>query len=96
MKKSIIATAVAVICAFQGYAADTTTATNGQGERQGQGQSIEQKKAEMLQHIEERITNSQAEMVCVKSALSHEELRACREKYRPQQQKNENSDKNRK
>jgi hypothetical protein len=54
----------------------------------GRGHNVAQKKAEILQYIEERIANSKLEMTCVQSAQSHDELKACREKYRPQHKNN--------
>lgn len=87
MKTAIIVALLAGVCAIPVFAADTVTNTRGQG----QGESVEQKKTEILQQILERITNSQAEMTCVKSAQSHDELKSCREKYRPQQKKNPRS-----
>jgi len=47
------------------------------------GQGIEQKKAKMLQHIDQRIALSQQEKVCVQAAQSHADLISCREKFRP-------------
>lgn len=87
MKTAIIAAVLAGVFTIPAFAADTPTTTK------GSGHGIEQKKTEILQHIQERITNSQAEMTCVKSAQSHDELKACREKYRTQH-KNDRSDKN--
>ena len=75
----LVAAVVTVIFSLPVFAADSTVR---QGE--GQGMSIEQKKSEILQHIDKRIANSQAEKVCIGAAKSHDELRACREKYRPQ------------
>ena len=77
MRTALMTAAFICICAIQAGAADSNS------NRQGAGKNIEQKKAEILQHIQERITNSQAEIVCVKAARSHDELRACNEKYRP-------------
>ncbi len=88
MKTAIIAVALATICSVPAIAADTTTGGK------GQGMTVEQKKAEILQHIQERITNSQAEMTCVKAATSHDQLMACREKYRPQRQQPGNERRN--
>ena len=81
MKTTVLFAAVCTVvtCSFPLYAAGGATR---QGE--GQGMSIEQKKSEILQHIDKRIANSQAEKVCISAAKSHDELRACREKYRPQ------------
>lgn len=87
MKRALITAVLAVVFITPAFAADTPATTK------GPGHGIEQKKTEILQHIQERITNSQAEMTCVKSAQSHDELKACREKYRPQH-KHDRSDKN--
>jgi len=87
MKTAIITAVLAGLFTIPAFAADSPTTTK------SPGRGIEQKKAEILQHIQERITNSQAEMTCVKSAQSHDDLKACREKYRPQH-KNDRSDKN--
>lgn len=75
MRREMIAAAVAVVCAVPAFAADGAVSAKSQG--------VEEKRAMMLQHIEERITSSQAEITCVKAAGSHDELDACREKYRP-------------
>lgn len=77
MKTVLITSAFISICAIQAGAAELTT------NQQGSGKNIELKKAEILQHIQDRITNSQAEIACVKAAQSHDELKACKEKYRP-------------
>ena len=91
MKTTLTAALIMSVLATPILAADN--AANQQGRSQsapdresragGSGQTVEQKKAEIMQHIEERITNSQAEKVCVQSAQSHDELKSCREKYRP-------------
>ncbi|NVN98319.1 MAG: hypothetical protein HXX17_03275 [Geobacteraceae bacterium] len=75
---------------FTGLFVSTALATNSEGERAPQGGqlTVEQKKSAILQHIEERITAINAEKACVKSAKSHEELKYCREKYRPQPKDN--------
>ena len=78
MKTAVIAAVLAAICSIPVFAADTPSG------QKGQGMTVEQKKAEILQHIQERITNSQAEITCVKAATSHDQLMTCREKYRPQ------------
>jgi hypothetical protein len=54
------------------------------------GQGFEQRKIEIAQHIDKRITNSQAEKACVQAAESHVDLKACREKYRPHKMHDEN------
>jgi len=82
MRTPLIISAFICICAFQAGAADSNS--NHQGII-----DIEQKRVEILQHIQERITNSQAEISCVKAAASHEEFKACHEKYRPAPPKND-------
>ncbi|NVN90795.1 MAG: hypothetical protein HXX11_09345 [Desulfuromonadales bacterium] len=87
MKTAIITVVLTGICTAPTFAADSDTGPK------GQGKGIEQKKAEVIHHIEERIANSQAEIICVKSAQTHSELRSCHEKYRPQP-KNERRERN--
>ncbi|MEI6205575.1 MAG: hypothetical protein WCP20_02210 [Desulfuromonadales bacterium] len=77
MKTALVATVLAGICVIPAYAADRNT------NPQGSGQNIAKKKAEMLQHIDQRIVNSQAEKVCVQAAQTDDSLMACQEKYRP-------------
>lgn len=81
--RALVIAAVVCICAVRAIASESAP------EAKGGARSIEQKKAEILQHIQERIANSQAEMTCVKAAASHEEFKACHEKYRPSPQKND-------
>ena len=90
MKTALIAAALTVVCFVPSFAADSPKTPK------GQGQTVEQKKAEIIQHIEERIANSQLEKSCVQAAQSHDELQSCREKYRPQRQQpnNERREKN--
>ena len=77
MRTVSIVLAIICISAMQVGAAESNT------NQQGTGKNIEQKRTEILQHIQERITTSQAEITCVKTAASHEEFKACHEKYRP-------------
>ncbi|MEI7815883.1 MAG: hypothetical protein WCI45_01715 [Desulfuromonadales bacterium] len=83
MRTPLIISAFIFICAIESDAADPNIYP------QGAGKNIEQKRTEILQHIQERVTNSQAEITCVKTAASHEEFRACHEKYRPAPPKND-------
>lgn len=77
MKTALIAALIAGCFAATSFAADTTTGMK------GQGLSIDQKKAEITQHIQERIANSQAELTCIQAAQTDDALRTCKEKYRP-------------
>lgn len=76
--KSVLIALLTVAVAVQAYSADEQSSTP-----RGNGKGIEQKKAEIIRHIEERIANSKLELTCVQSAKSHDELKACREKYKP-------------
>ena len=80
MKSLLIAALLTVLFVSSAFAA------NREGEREPKSgqQTVEQKKAEILQHIEERIATNNAEKNCVSAAQSHEELKGCREKFRPQ------------
>lgn len=80
MKTAFGAVLLAATISTHAMAADTTAVTKGQG----QGLSFDQKKAELIRHIDERIANSQLEKTCAQAATSLSELQSCREKYRPQ------------
>lgn len=99
MKTALLATLLMWVFAVPAVAADRQESVQGLDQpvtdranrSPGAGQSVEQKKAEIIQHIEARLTSSQAEIVCVQAAQSHDELRNCREKYRPPRpQENQN------
>lgn len=76
--KSLVIALLMVVVAVQAHSADDQNST-----LRGKGKGVEQKKAEIIRRIEERITNSKLEITCVQSATSHDELKACREKYKP-------------
>ena len=93
MKTVLIAVVMAGLYAVPVFAVDNDMRGQGApgklngergGNQQGKGMTVTQKKAEILAHIDERISNSQAEKACVQSAQTHDALHACREKYRPQ------------
>jgi hypothetical protein len=50
---------------------------------QGPAPSFEQRKAEVLEFLDQRITRQQQEKACVEAAKNPDELKACREKYGP-------------
>ena len=85
MKTALITVALTVACAIQGYAADNSKTLN------MDGQHIEQKRAEILQHIEQRIALSLQEKTCVQTAQTDTEFRACRDKYRPVKKNDDHS-----
>ena len=77
MKTALIITAFTYAAALPVCAADTNTNS------QGTGKSIEQRRVEILMHIDQRIALSQEEKTCVHTAQSDTEFRACRDRYRP-------------
>lgn len=44
--------------------------------------NIEQKKAEQLKRVDERIAHLQEERSCIQAATTHDALKACHEKFR--------------
>lgn len=51
----------------------------------GPGPGFEEKRAEMLRHIEEKIARNHQEKACVQAARGFDDLRACRDRYVPPQ-----------
>jgi len=86
MKATIMAVIFAGVCAIPAFAADNGNRPQGPGQGQGpgggQGQNYEQRKAEILKHIDQKIARNQEEKGCVQAAKSHDDLKACREKFR--------------
>jgi hypothetical protein len=90
MKTALIAALFAGVFTVSAFAAENNTNLqsgnqSGPGGRGGGQMTVAQKKVEILARIDERIANNQAERTCIQSAATHDELRACREKHRPQQ-----------
>ncbi len=79
MKTALIAAVFVGVCAVTVRAAEVNPVSPS-------GMSLQQKKSEILLHIDQRIALSQEEKVCVQAAQSHGEFRACRDKYRPVKQ----------
>ncbi|MBF0529213.1 MAG: hypothetical protein HQK55_08080 [Deltaproteobacteria bacterium] len=82
LKTTLMAAVIASVLVIPAFAAESDDKP--QDKPQGQGQNFEQKKVEILQHIREKIARDQEEIICVQSATSHTELKACREKFRPE------------
>jgi hypothetical protein len=76
MKTALIAAILTGALIVSAFAADSDT------NPQGLGQDFEQKKSDVLKHIEQRIARVQEEKACVQSAKAHSDIRACREKFR--------------
>ena len=86
MKAALIVAVFTYAAALPVYAADISTNS------QVSGKSIEQRRSEILKHIDQRIALSQQEKSCIQAAQSDTEFRACRDKYRPVKK---NDDRNR-
>ncbi|MBF0456543.1 MAG: hypothetical protein HQK99_01440 [Nitrospirae bacterium] len=90
MKKELIAVVISCVLAIPAYAIGGTVTQQGgapqeqvQQGGQGQGPDIEKKKAEILQNIDGRISRLQSMKSCVQAAKVHGDLKACHEKYGP-------------
>jgi hypothetical protein len=46
------------------------------------GPNFEQRKAEIINRIDQRIARIQEEKACVQAAQNHDDIRACREKFK--------------
>jgi opacity protein-like surface antigen len=77
MKSLLLAALFAAFCVSSVYAADDS------GPPQGGAAAFGQRKAMIINHIDERIAQLQAMKACVKSAQSREDMKGCREKYGP-------------
>jgi hypothetical protein len=76
MKKTLIAMAVSILFAAPAIAADNAP------QAKGPDQNFEQRKADILKRIDERIARNQEEKACVEAAKNHDDLKACREKFK--------------
>jgi len=77
MKRVWIAVAVlSLVVAAAAFAADSGTAP------QGPGKSFEEQKADILKHIDTRMSSLQEGKACVQAAKNHDDLRVCRQKHR--------------
>ncbi|MBF0524025.1 MAG: hypothetical protein HQK56_02885 [Deltaproteobacteria bacterium] len=79
MKKSLIgAIVLSMALAVPVFAADNTAPQKG-----ATGAGFEERKADVLKRIDARMARIQQEKDCVNAAKSHDELKACRDKYGP-------------
>jgi hypothetical protein len=77
MKRVLIAAAVlSLVVAAAAFAADSGPAPK------GQGMSFEEQKADILKHIDTRMSSLQEGKACVQAAKNQDDLRACRQKQR--------------
>jgi hypothetical protein len=76
MKRFVIAAAVlSLVVAAAAFAADSGTAPK------GPNMSFEERKAEVLKHIDTRLISLQEEKTCVQAAKSQDDLHACKQKH---------------
>ncbi len=75
MKRAIIAASISLALAMPAFAMD------GGGPPQGPDQNLEQRKAEVLKRIDERLARLQQMKACIQRARTHDDARACREKF---------------
>lgn len=78
MKKRFIPVMVlSLALVFPAFAAEN------EGQRKGAGPNFENRKAEVLKNIDERIDGMQQLKACVQAAKNHEDMKSCREKFGP-------------
>jgi hypothetical protein len=80
MKTSMIAVAVSILFAAPAFSANNAPQTR------GPGPNFEQRKSEILMRIDERIARNQEERACVQAAMNHNDLKACRDKFKSELQ----------
>lgn len=85
MKK--IGIVVVMLFAFTLLAVAANTGSQTQGTP---GANFEQRKEMMLKKIDERIARLQEEKACIQAATKPEDIRACREKFKPEKRDNSN------
>ena len=76
MKSGIFTLVVAMFYAVPVFAFDSTPAPK------GTGSNFEQHRAEILRRIDSRILRNQEEKSCVQAARNHDDIKACREKFK--------------
>lgn len=76
MKTATIAVAVSILFAVPVFAVDNAP------QPKGPGPNFEQRKAEILKRIDGRIARNQEERACVQAAQNHNDIKACRDKFK--------------
>lgn len=76
MNRAMIAVAVSILFAAPAFAADSAP------QPKGPGPNFEQRKSEILKRIDERIARNQEEKACVQTAQNHNDIKACRDKFK--------------
>lgn len=78
MKTAMIAAAVSILFASPAFAADNAP------QPMRPGPNFELRKSEILKRIDERIARNQEERACVQAAMNDNDLKACRDKLKPE------------
>ena len=76
--KQVVIIAAFLVAASTAFAADTT--------QQDQRPNFDKMKSDIISRINARIARNQEELACVQAATDHPSLKACREKFRQEQQ----------
>jgi hypothetical protein len=76
MKNRLILTAFTMLLAVPAFAADNSS------QPKGPGPNFEQHRAEILKRIDGRIARNQEEKSCVQAAKNHDDIKACRDKFK--------------
>lgn len=76
MKTALIAMAVSILFAVPAFSVDSTP------QSKGVGPNFEQHKSDIIKRIDERIARNQEEKSCVQAAKNHDDVKACRDKFK--------------
>lgn len=82
MKTAMIAVVVSILFTVPAFADDNAPQPKGKGP----GPNFEQRKSDILKRIDERIARNQEEKTCVQAAKNHDDLKACRDKFKAEVQ----------
>lgn len=76
MKTTMMAVSVSLLFAVSAFAID------GAPQPKGVGPNFEKNKADIISHIDQRIARNQEEKACVQAAKNHDDVKACRDKFK--------------
>ena len=76
MKTAIMAVSVALLFAIPAFAIDAAP------QPKGTGPNFEQQKTDIIKRIDGRIARNQEEKSCVLAAKNHDDIKACRDKFK--------------
>lgn len=80
MKTAIMIVSASLLFAVSAFATDAAP------QQKGPGPNFEQNKAEILKRIDQRISRNQEEKSCIQAAKNHDDVRACRDKFKAEVQ----------